>query len=264
MTIYIKKGALSTNKATVIWDNAWANGTITATSELQGYPAINVADPSTNTSWRSIGTVAGAVMLDAGYSVRTDCFGIAAHNIFSMGATISIQYSFDGSSWNGIMAPTPDSDDDIMMIFPEITARYWRFYVSNPCNIGVIFSGKRLIFPNPPVNNYTALHHAKKYTKYFNTSIGGHLISNRVQSVGAETEVNLGFVKREFVENNLVGFQDHYNQGGTFFYAGVPSMYPKDIGYCTASSDDAVMDVSFIHAEKLASLKFGVRAYVGS
>jgi hypothetical protein len=82
--------------------------------------------------------------------------------------------------------------------------------------------------------------------------------------MGAATDVDLGFVQRTFVDGALVGFKTHYDQGGTFFYAGCPSMYPLDMGYCTAGSEDETVAVEYIQADRLANLSFGVVAYVGS
>lgn len=264
MSVVIQSGAVDTRQATVLWENKLTAMNYLASSSAAGYPAVNVTSPDTATEWRPT-SVPAWVQGDTGGSTICDSVGIASHTIGSSGASIDIQYSPDTATWTTIQTVTPTTDEDLFLIFPETSSRHWAVRVRNAIpTIGVIFIGKRLVFPHAPIDSYTPLHHSRKYTKYFNTSIGGHLISNRVESMGAETEVDIGFVQRSFVEGDFRRFQKHYNQGGTFFYAGSPVNYPLDVGYCTASSDEEIVKVEYIQADKLANLSFGVRAYVGT
>ena len=118
-------------------------------------------------------------------------------------------------------------------------------------------------FPHPPVDSYTPLHRARRYTKMFNDSLRGQFLGNRVMAAGAETEVDLGFVTRSWLEGNISGFEERYNQGGTFFYAGCPALYPRDMGYCRANGEDAALEIEFTEGQRLATLSFGVESFVG-
>lgn len=266
MAVYIESGVIDTRQATVLWDNKLTALNYIASSSAVGYPAVNATSPDTATEWKPASVTPGAWLIaDLGISTICDSFGISAHTLGSSGSTIEVQYSSNSITWTTIQTVTPTDNEDLFLIFPATSARYWSLRITNAIpTIGVIFIGKRLVFPHAPIDSYTPLHHSRKYTKYFNTSIGGHLISNRVESMGAETEVDIGFVQRSFVEGDFRKFEKHYNQGGTFFYAGSPVNYPLDVGYCTASGDDEIVKVEYIQADKLANLSFGVRAYVGT
>ena len=123
--------------------------------------------------------------------------------------------------------------------------------------------GSKLAFPHTPIDSYTPLHHARRYEKMFNDSIKGVMLGNRVMASGAETDVDFGFVNRSFVDGPLRAFESHYNQGGTFFYAGWPAGQPLDMGYCRADSEYAIVNVEYIEGDGLANLSMGLKAYVG-
>ena len=263
MPVFVKSGVTDGNKATVFWQAL--TPTVTASGSASGYPAINVIDPATWSSWKGNSSTLNTIVYDFGSSVSINSFGISAHNIATSGITsINLHYSDDGSSWTLIQIYTPLTDDDIVILFPEESHRYWRSAFYGPAaNIGCIVWASKLAFPHAPIDSYTPLHHARTYTKEFNDSIGGAMLGNRVMATGASTDVDLGFVEKSFVDGPLRAFEAHYNKGGTFFYCGLPSGQPLDVGYCVAGSKDEIVKVEYIKAGKLANLSFGIRAYVG-
>lgn len=253
--------------AVVLWDSYGSRPATVVSSSgstASGYAAINVKDPATWNAWRPV-VADNFVQYDIiSGSAPSNAIGVSGHNAASSGGSIRIQYSTDGTNFTTLITYAPLTDDDILFLFPSITARYWRLREINaPFDIGVWFLGSRLTFPHAPVDSYTPLHHARQYTKLFNDSVKGHFLGNRVMSAGAETEVDMGFMERGFTEGPLRGFESHYNQGGTFFYASCPSTIPLDMGYCRALGDDETMQVEFIEADKLSNVSFGVRAFVG-
>lgn len=258
-----ESGSLST---VVLWDSYGSRPAtvVTSGSTASGYAAINVKDPATWNAWRPT-AVPSYVRYDIiSGSAPSNAVGISAHNAASSGGSIAIEYSNDGVNFTRLTRYSPLTDDDILFLFPSITARYWQVVqLDAPFNVGVWFLGARLTFPHAPTDDYVALHHGRRYTKLFNDSIKGHFLGNRVMAAGAETEVDMGFMDRAFTEGPLRGFESHYNQGGTFFYASCPAKLPIDMGYCRALGDDETMDVTFIEADKLSNVSFGLRAYVG-
>ena len=263
MPVVIQSGAADTGRAVVAWNNLATAANVTASTAADGYPAVNVVDPATWSSWLAT-AVPAWVRMDAGVAVQVDAVGIAGHGAGKSGATLAVQHSPDGTTWTTAATVTPTNDEDLLILFPLVSARYWRVYVTGAvCNIAVVSFSKKLAFPHSPIDSYTPLNHARTYTKEFNDSIKGALLGNRVMATGAETDVDLGFVDRWFVDGPLVGFENHYNQGNTFFYAGWPAGKPLDMGYCRALGDQEIIAVEYVEADKLANLSFSVRAYVG-
>ena len=263
MAVVISASTTNTTQATVLWQNRLTALNYAASTSAVGYPAINATAADTATSWKPT-AVPATLSFNYGSAIAIDSVGVAAHNLSTVGATINVQSSPNNSTWTTRATATPTNSEDLLFLFPSVSAQYWRVQITGGiANIGVLFFGSRLVFPYAPVDSYTPLNHARKYTKFFNTSLGGHLITNRVQSMESSTDVDLGFVQRTFVDGPLVEFKSWYDQGGTFFYAGCPSLYPLDIGYCTSGSEDETVAVEYIQGNRLANLSFGLRAYNG-
>lgn len=264
-------GGVEANKSLLLWNNHLSHPqvTVTDTGSLAAYPAINAAkDINTWSVWK--GTATGAARLNANIPPgrgwqRNNALGISNHNLASSGSSIRLWHSDDDESWSSVFPDyAPLSDEDILFHFPATTHRYWRVVATGPSpSIGIVSLGEALVMPRTPKDDYTPLHHARKYTKYFNDSLKGQFIGNRVMGAGADTQVDFGFVDRSFADGPFRGFEDHYNRGGTFFYAGWPGGAPQDIGYCRAAGEDESVAVSYIEADKLASISFGVRSFVG-
>lgn len=261
MPAIVLSGATGGNAASVAWQGRAV--TVTASGSADGYPAINTTDPATWSSWKASGAN-GWIQYDFGSAVAVDSLGISAHNFATSAAGYSVQHSTDEVTWTTVTTQNPLTDDDIYILMPEVLARYWRIQLVGPsANIGVIVFTKRLGLLHAPIDGYVPLHHARQYTKLFNDSIRGQFLGNRVMAAGAETEVDMGFFDRSWLEGNIRPFEYHYNQGGTFFYAGCPLQWPLDMGYCRAGGDDATLAIEWTEADKMATLSFGVRSYVG-
>ena len=266
----VVSGGVDASKSLVLWNNILNISTITQSGTQAGYPAINAAkDPATWSEWRA--SSGGATYMQAnipagGGNRIVNAVGISAHNLATTATNVSIQYSSNGTDWTLATAIySPLTNEDIILYFPTVNAQYWRInMLAGLGSIGVVFLGNALLMPHTPVDSYVPLHHARQYNKMFNDSIKGHFLGNRVMAAGAETDIDFGFVQRDWADGPLRGFEDHYNKGGTFFYAGWPGGKPQDIGYCRARGEDEVMSVEYIEADKLTSLSFGVRAYVGT
>lgn len=251
------------NRAVVLWNNLANVGNISGSASLATNPAVNAVDPDTWSSWRAP-AAPSAISCNLGSPFEVDAVGIAAHTLFSSGVTqIQIQHSTNGASWTTALAYTPTSDDDLFFIFQPLTYAYWRVNISGqPANIGYVSFGKRLTFPSAPVDDYVPLNYAREYTKMRNESLKGQLLGNRVIAAGAATEVDLGYVTRAWGDTYVPGFKSHYDQGGTFFYAGCPSKYPMDMGYCWGDGDSSTVSLTYVEADKLSTLSFPVRSYV--
>lgn len=262
MPVTVISGSTLTNTAMVMWSD---DTVATASSADPLYPAINVTSPDTFSSWKA-SAADPWIAIDKGVATDIDCVGISSHNLATSGISqVFIQRSSNGTSWTTKGSFLVTTDEDYIVIFSQDSFRHWRLsWNGPPANIGVLMFGKRLVFPHAPVDDYVPLNHARRYSKYFNNSIRGQFLSNRVQAAGAETDVNLGYVERTFVDGPLRPFESHYNQGGTFFYASCPAKYVNDMGYCRANSQDAIVSVNYVEADRLSNLSFGITSYVGT
>ena len=242
------------------WSVLWAGRMIDPTFGNR----VNMSDPATWSVFEP-GTPNPTVHYDMGGDITLDSLGIAAHTLGTSGASLRLQHSSNGTSWTDSFSNyAPLTNEDLFFIFPAVTARYYRInFTGGGFTVGVARASRALRFPHSPVDGYTPLHHARRYTKLFTDSIKGQFLGNRVLAAGAETSVDMGFLDRPWLENNIRGFEDHFNQGGTFFYAGCPSKYPRDMGSCKAASDEDVLNITWTERDKMAELDFNIQSYVG-
>lgn len=263
MTILIRSGAADTDVINVLYQNIFAEGTLSWTSQADGFNAANAIEDGTWNSW-SPTSVAAQFTVDYGSPVTCDAIGIAAHNMASNGASFRVQQSTDNITWNSVSVEyAPLINEDIFILFASTSARYWRLSLLNAvANIGVIKLGQAVKFPCAPISGHKPLHHARKFELLSNESMGGNFLSNRVVKIGAETSVNIGQVDRTWAETSLIGFEAHYNAGGAFFYCGSPSATPKDMGYCKRPPGSDEMNVTWVEGDAMADVSFDVRSYV--
>lgn len=263
MPVVIIGNPANQRSATVLWRNFAEASQLTASTSATGYPVAHVADSGTALAWRPTAATSNITLTRPG-AVNCNGIGIAAHNLASTGTTVILEYSNNGTAWTTLDSYAALTNDEVLFNFQFTSATHWRLrFTGGIPTIGVVMIGERLTFPSAPEDNYTPLNHARQYDKYFNDSLGGNFIGTRVRSAGAETDATFSVVARPFVDNQLRGFQSHYNQGGKFFYAGCPLLYPNDMGYCRAGADSDIINVTYTNGNNLADLSFSLRAYVG-
>ena len=255
------------NKTCVLWDNFGGRPlvVITDTGSLPGYDARNIVEEATYNAWAT-NTPLGWIDFDLLVNRNVNSFAISRHNLATVGATVSLRGSNTGltGDFTVIVSQAPISNDDIFFIFPNVNNRYFRLHVEG--GLAVISNasfGQVLQFPCTPINGYRPTHHSRKFKKYFNNSIDGHLLGNRVMASGGTTTVEFPEIPRSFVDGPLLGFEDHYNRGRTFFYAGWPGGKPQDMAYAWADGEESMIDVTYTNGEKLATVGFGMSMKYG-
>jgi hypothetical protein len=262
MTLKIETGTPNTTRPTLLFRNLLAEYTVTFSSQETGAEGLNCLEDTTFDFWRPTNALATA-SFDAETSVAADFIGIAAHDVGTNGATIQVQSSTDNVNWTTRATVSPLTDETIVALFPEISARYWRVRLTNAiASYGVIKLGKRLVIEGGLISGHVSIDHARRVELLTNNSMSGQFLGNRPLRIGAETELNFGFLETTFVDTQMATFERHFNNGGTFFYAGSPATLPRDIGYCWRSSRGSEMRPSYDHGGLLMPVTLQVDAYV--
>jgi hypothetical protein len=262
MTITIASGTIAPDKPAILWNNVFNDGTVTVSSETADGAGANALEETTFDFWIPSAVLA-SISVDLGSARICDAAGIAAHTIGSTGASVEVQSSDNGATWVTRAASTPSDNETILILFPAVSARYWRILLTGAvAAIGVVKLGRRLIIPTGVLSGHVGLHHAREIELLTNQSIKGQFLGNRIIKMGAETDINFGLMDVEFVENDMAEFERHYNEGGTFFYAGSPSRLPKDVGYCWRQERAGSMRPSYDEGSTLMNVSIQVAAYV--
>jgi len=262
MTVDIEPGSLYTNNPLVLYENVFDAGTITWSSESVDGAALNSIEDTTFDFWMPT-SVPAWIQVDYGAEALCDCAGIVSHTVGTSGATVEVQSSDDAVLWITRATISPLTDETILTVFPPVSARYWRIYITvSTCVIGVIKLGKRLVFPGGVISGHVSISHAHNVNLMTNISLGGQYIGNRQNRVGASTNIDFGLIDTDFVENDMAEFEDHYNSGRPFMFAASPLQYPYDYGYCWRSGSDGEMRPSYQEGGELMPISIGVQVYV--
>lgn len=258
---------LANNKTVVLSSLGFQNATLEAANDQVANPAVNALNDSTFDYWGQSGSMETRLRKVGGIGLLdVNACGVSGHNLGTTGSTFFVRYSDNGTTWsNATPSYAPLTDEDIFFIFPRRAHLYWElaFGGSSGAYVSNVKMGLRLDFPCTPIEGYRPVHHSRKYTKYFNNSIEGHLLGNRVMASGGTTTVDFPDLDRNFVDGPMQAFESHYNIGRSFFYAGWPNGKPQDVAYAWADGEDAMIDVSYTHGSKRASVAFGMSIKYG-
>lgn len=264
MTIVINNTPTSNDSLpTVLFQNVFASGTLTASSEATGYPKENVLDESTVKYW-SPTSLPATLSVDYGSSVAADALGIVAHDLDTAGCSIKVQKSVDGITYTDVTSSvTPTDNTTLLLLFTSTSSRYWRLSITGASTmpfIGVVFLGARFNFPAGVKAPYTPVWLSQQYELLTSTTLGGQFLGNRVLRQGGLTAINLVSLERDFAEDDLLPFRDYYNLGKAFVWAAGPSVFSKDVGYVWRT-EGSVIAPTFDENGSWMSVSMEVNAY---
>lgn len=235
MSITIDRTEVSTDKSPlVLWDNLFEDGTLAASTEATDGDKENAIDGNTYDFWTPTALPA-TISVTLGSSTPASYVGIAAHDLFTNGCTVSVEYDSGGGTWVELASVTPTDDKTLMIAFDETSATDFRLYISGSTipSIGVIFLGTALRFDSGILPQYTPITYAENIELLNSQTITGQFITNRVNRRGASTSLSLNILERSFVEATpFQNFRTHYNDGKPFFFASNPSELDFDVAYC--------------------------------
>jgi hypothetical protein len=259
MTIAIAANTPDTEKPTLLIDNVFTQGTVTGSGG--GVPENAIGD-NTFDFWTATSATA-TISVDLGLAQYCDGVGIAAHTLGTVGATVQVQSSDNGTDWVTRLTTSPMTDTTILGVFPVVLARYWQLRVTNgPASIGVIKLGRRIIVPSGVSLGHVSANHAERIELLSNDSVDGQFLNTRVIRRSGETNLDFGLVPASFVDNEMGVFEMLYNEGRTFFYAGSPLNLPRDVAYCKRPMGGSEMRPIYEGGE-LMQLDFEAQIYVG-
>ena len=258
--IYIERTEVATDQAPmVLWYNVLLDGTVTASTEATDAEVENLLTDSTFDYWRPT-TTSGTISLSLGSSKTISAVGIAAHDLGTRGATVTVKA---GITTLATVVPTDDSTIIILVASTAGTAFSVEITGATAApSIGNLFMGVPLVFESGIVPSYTPLWMAEEIELLQNQSLGGQFFQNRVVRKSANTSVNLNILDRAFIEGApFQSFREHYNTGKSFFFAAGPSVFEKDGSYCRRAGD--TLKPTFANTGIFYQVGMQLEAYVG-
>jgi len=228
------------NNPFVAWNNLGAAATLGGTSTIAGGQAANAVTGSTYDRWRPItGGTTRVLSFDLGAPAEASFAALVAHNLGTLGGSVSVDRSSDGTTWVDVGTGTVAPGDNAALAFrfePQ-TWRYWRFAFSGlatdaALSVGVAFIGRDLIIPQMFYQGFAPIITPTEVELQSNVSVGNELLGSSVIGRGSTLSFDVTYLPDTFVRGEeWVGFQRHFNEGGGSIFGWRPAKYPQDVHY---------------------------------
>lgn len=259
----------------ILYKNYLANNTLTVTSTASGYSINNIIDWRTYTKWKANSTAdqnidafvdndqaylelaeGGWLETEGGYlelasGVAPDALFIFNHNLFTVGATVEVQYSTDGgSTYTTLHSFSPATNLAQLEIFNEsdiIVSQYWRIKLSGLTaapEIGVMMLGKKMQFPWPPDNPVIPKAESMKLASEISEE--GHLLGTVLAYNPIQINHKWSNLLRQWTEGT---FEQFWNSHAKFIY---PFVYAWDLDNRPKEIHFVRINPSFVYQEPLS------------
>ncbi|MEM9226277.1 MAG: hypothetical protein AAGA24_07145, partial [Pseudomonadota bacterium] len=207
--IEIESGAAAVRTPTFLLASVFDSaGVISSTG---GGTVENALDGVTYDFWALTATSGSAqIVLSAAEAADTLC--IAAHDLGTQGATITVEYD-NGGGFTVLGQHTPTDDSAIMLLMPSAMADTWRVSVTGAVaapTIGVMMLGERLTIPRGLTDGYTKTAWGREIELLTGITRSGQFLGNRIIRQSGQIQVSPGLIDRTWWDANGVALQRHY------------------------------------------------------
>lgn len=263
--IHIASGTPDTRRPTVLFDNLFTKGVFEASNTLAGTYAENLLGPQTYDGWTANSAGGASLTVTLPASAACDCAVLMGHNCATVGAFVQVM-RWNGSSFAAVSGATvaPTDNSPLMILFPEASSDQWRlrFYNSTDrVTARIAMMGKRLVFPSSLRPDYVPAPAARRVDTITNRTLGGHYAGGVVYRRALEMNASFNPLPRSFVDSDMAAFREHYDAGGTFFWAGSPSSMPNDLAYCWRPEGSTELRPAYVAGTKWANVSMGLDGY---
>ena len=217
-------------------------GTATASTAQAGFAAIAPLNELTYERWRPTALPATWAS-DLGAARSINYCAIAAHTLYYK--NIAIQSSADNATWATIHSISPTDNSPIVVMFPTVSARYWRLNITAGTNatygatipsVGVVFFGAYLQLQQRIEVGISPISLSRKTTYTNNIAEGGNWLGRSVKRMGKAGQIPLKAMARDWYQTTLdPAFQRMRYK--PFFFASCPKLMPWDVSYCWLTDD---------------------------
>lgn len=236
------------------YENLFTTGTVTASSEESGYPIENAYDGLTWDFWQPTSADAGDnssyIEVDTGttQSIVTGYFGLAAHNLADISATVTVQGSNDAFAAQTVqLAQTTPADNRVVFLtFSDKIYRYFRVLFTTTGGgvpvIGVVMLGRSLVLTDgmepgfvPPVFSFDD-------TVKVNSANNGAFLGRSIIRKGSSTRISMSNVDPDWMRTHWLPFLEHARTM-PFLFSWDTVDRPNEAAYCW--TDKAIPDQAY-------------------
>lgn len=267
------------------YENLLANGTVTASSTHANFDSDALLNSFTYDLWKPT-SLPATLEFDAGQPITADYLGLAAHELENTSVTLA--YSSDGFGYSDNVEITLTKNRDLMVLFNEVTARYWRITidtdlalsVNNPdysaeffsvnnnyeanstdgsVTLGVVYIGKALAMERYIYGGHTPGVFSRTTITQTNKSIEGQFIGRSIIRKGLETQFSFENLTADFYRDEFDLFVKAARTS-PFFVLWRPQGYANESIYGWTTNDIAPGNQG---RRDFMSVSFSVDAYSG-
>lgn len=208
-------------------------GTITASTEVEGFEAALAASPNTTTFWQPSETPA-SWEIDFGGTVDVDAVGIAAATL--AGRVVEVD-TYAGGSWTERISCSPTDDSALLMLFETVAAERVRVRIEGTVPVvGVIYAGEALVLPVREFVKMGPMRHSPRTEFADNITEGGQWKGRSVARIAKVASFSWDYLPASFVDGAFVAFQKAARTR-PFFLAALPSISAAECHYTWVRSD---------------------------
>lgn len=228
--------------ARIGWQTVLPDAVVTASSESAGFPVSTLKNPLTYDRWLPA-SLPATVTIDAGAAVPVDYLGIAAHLLRDGANAVTLEYLDEASpsgTWTEVAAHSPADNGTVMLLFPEVFARWWRLTFAGVSvqPVGVVFLGKALAMQRPFYQGHTPLTLSGDTVIRPTRSERGQFLGRSIIRGGFRTGVSWSNLTAAWVRSDFAPFIEAARTS-PFFFAWRPASFPREVGYVWTSQDIA-------------------------
>jgi hypothetical protein len=226
----------------ILYDNRLTDGTPAATDTATGYDVLNIVDNRPYTFWKAASLGTKYITVDCGSAKSADCLAIIGHNLYTAGATVSVESSPDNAVWTERLAGfTPTSDKAALKTFVSASARYWRIKIITAAiaaQIAVAVLGAKVQFEYPPETPYHP--YSETPAADVERNKNGHILGVSTYNPVLVLQARFGLISRTWLDAYFIPFwQNHARLFKPFFFAWDLDTYPADVFFVSINDDMA-------------------------
>ena len=223
------------------FDNLLIGETLTPSSEVSGFEAVNTTTWETYSAWQTTTAGAQTLTVDFGSAVSADSFGVAGHNLFSTGSAVALEHSPDGVTWtSAIGTVTPTTNEPIFRKFTSVSKRYWRFAFSSTSafTIANLFLGVAFQMPKPQNYGGKIAPYHKNHKAMYSRNRTGALLGRSLKYLGGQLTLSFSNMESTWVRSN---WETLYGKlmSQAFYVAVDTANYPTEAAYAWVGDDVA-------------------------
>ncbi|WP_088346315.1 MULTISPECIES: hypothetical protein [Rhodomicrobium] len=237
-------GIINANNPVIGWQQRATAANISATTAAAGFPASNLANPSTNLRWLGVaGPGDQFITVEVNSVEDIDYVGIARHNFAAAQIPVSIEGLTEAGSpegWQELVGEVilPNDGPALFRFTPQgLTAIRIRLRPGTAApTAAVVYVGKLLVLQRRIFVGHTPINYGRTAKVVNGRSESGNFLGRIVLNESTQTSVDLQNLTPAWYRAYMEPFIQASKEA-PFFFAWRPGDYPLEVGYAWMAND---------------------------